>query len=559
MSFNIRGNKQKILGRTYALTSIMIVLFIVLSLRLAYIQLFDNSSLQTMANRQYYYEENIKNMPYKLLDRESEELFNYEKKYYAVIDINNFITMNSKENLAEIQSLTYTLRNYNKDYDLTLIKYSNQGKQYYNIDKTTYEKLKDVKTVKGFYVYESNETETQINSNIRNVITRGTKVSDSTKLKDEGTLEREVYEYVKDNKYTKIRFEKDVSGNIIDEKIVENKGNVNVKLTLDKNVQELSEKVLRDDKYKSYGQIGVVMMEADSGKILSMALKDDYGNNVNIGTPSENGFYVGSIFKTIVYEAALDEEIVGTKETFNLINGLFPKSKEKKYSYNMKEAFISSSNNTFAQIGWRVGIENLYNYSKKQGLFSNILNLQDEKVGEIEGYPSKNSEEIITNTSIGQTVRATPLAALTIPNTVVNNGVYVKPIIIDSLIKEDGTVVKKYNTESERVINKATAQTLKNSMIEVVNNDLGTGKKAMIPGMEVGGKTGTTEYFVKDKDNQNIECSDGWFAGFFKYNNKYYSMVVFVPQILGNDAGGGTASYVFKDIVQGIVENKYLK
>ncbi len=559
MSFNIRGNKQKILGRTYALTSIMIVLFIVLSLRLAYIQLFDNSSLQTMANRQYYYEENIKNMPYKLLDRESEELFNYEKKYYAVIDINNFITMNSKENLAEIQSLTYTLRNYNKDYDLTLIKYSNQGKQYYNIDKTTYEKLKDVKTVKGFYVYESNETETQINSNIRNVITRGTKVSDSTKLKDEGTLEREVYEYVKDNKYTKIRFEKDVSGNIIDEKIVENKGNVNVKLTLDKNVQELSEKVLRDDKYKSYGQIGVVMMEADSGKILSMALKDDYGNNVNIGTPSENGFYVGSIFKTIVYEAALDEEIVGTKETFNLINGLFPKSKEKKYSYNMKEAFISSSNNTFAQIGWRVGIENLYNYSKKQGLFSNTLNLQDEKVGEIEGYPSKNSEEIITNTSIGQTVRATPLAALTIPNTVVNNGVYVKPIIIDSLIKEDGTVVKKYNTESERVINKATAQTLKNSMIEVVNNDLGTGKKAMIPGMEVGGKTGTTEYFVKDKDNQNIECSDGWFAGFFKYNNKYYSMVVFVPQILGNDAGGGTASYVFKDIVQGIVENKYLK
>lgn len=537
----------------------MIVLFIVLSLRLAYIQLFDNSSLQTMANRQYYYEENIKNMPYKLLDRESEELFNYEKKYYAVIDINNFITMNSKENLAEIQSLTYTLRNYNKDYDLTLIKYSNQGKQYYDIDKTTYEKLKDVKTVKGFYVYETNETETQINSNIRNVITRGTKVSDSTKLKDEGTLEREVYEYVKDNKYTKIRFEKDVSGNIIDEKIVENKGNVNVKLTLDKNVQELSEKVLRDDKYKSYGQIGVVMMEADSGKILSMALKDDYGNNVNIGTPSENGFYVGSIFKTIVYEAALDEEIVGTKETFNLINGLFPKSKEKKYSYNMKEAFISSSNNTFAQIGWRVGIENLYNYSKKQRLFSNILNLQDEKVGEIEGYPSKNSEEIITNTSIGQTVRATPLAALTIPNTVVNNGVYVKPIIIDSLIKEDGTVVKKYNTESERVINKNTAQTLKNSMIEVVNNDLGTGKKAMIPGVEVGGKTGTTEYFVKDKDNQNIECSDGWFVGFFKYNNKYYSMVVFVPQILGNDAGGGTASYVFKDIVEGIVENKYLK
>lgn len=558
MGFNIGNNKRGVINRTYKIGAMLTIIFVGLILRLGYVQLYNNNSLQTIANRQYYYEENIKNMPFKLLDRKDEDLFNYEKKYYAVIDVNNFVSLNNEDNLKEIQLLTYILRNYNKDYDITLIRYQLDYKKYYAIDKTTYEKLGEIKNVKGFYTYESEEADNNINSNIRNILSRGIKNSDSTKLKDEGTIEREIYEYTKNNNSTKVRFEKDVSGTITDEKIIENEDNVNVKLTLDKQIQELTEEVLRKEEYKDYKQIGAIMMESDSGRILSMGLKDDYGNNVNIGIPSNDGFYVGSIFKTLVYEAALDENLVDTKETFNIISGLFPKSKEKKQSYTIEEAFVSSSNNAFAQIGWKVGLLNIFKYSKAQGMFSKVLNLQDEKVGKIEGIDTKNSSEIITNTSIGQTVRATPLEALAIPNTVVNKGVYVKPRIMDSIIKGDGTLIKEYKTESEKVLYKDTAETIKNAMIDVVNNELGTGKKAKIEGIEVGGKTGTTEYWVKDKDNKDIECSDGWFVGFFKYNNKYYSMVVFIPEILESDAGGGTAAYVFRDIVEGIIKNKLL-
>lgn len=560
MNFNMRSSKQGIIGRTYRLAAILGIMFFILLLRLGYVQLVNKDSFQVMANKQYYYEENAKNINFKLLDRHNEELLKYEKKYYAVIDVNNFISLNNEENFHSMQQLTYTLRNYNKDYDVTLIRYgSEEGKKYYDIDKETFDKLKELKNVKGFYVYESDVANKDINSNIRNVLLRGTKNSDSNKLKDEGTIEREIYEYVKNNKYSKIRFEKDVSGNIIDEKIVDNKDNVNVKLTLDKSVQELSENIIRSEKYNEYEQIGVIMMEAESGKILSMALKNDYGNNVNIGTPSESGFFAGSIFKTIVYEGALDEDIVETSEVFNIREGLFPKSKEKRSSYNIKEAFVASSNNVFAQIGWRVGIKNIYNYGKKQGLFSKVLNIQDEKSGQIEGFDQKREEEIITNTSIGQTVRITPLEALSIPNTVANDGIYIKPTIIDSFIYEDGTLIKKYNSEKERVLYKSTAKVLKDSMIQVIEDELGTGKKAKVEGVEIGGKTGTTEYWIKDENNQDKECSDAWFAGFFKYNNKYYSMVVFIPQILKNDAGGGTASYVFRDITEGIVKNKLFK
>jgi cell division protein FtsI/penicillin-binding protein 2 len=88
----------------------------------------------------------------------------------------------------------------------------------------------------------------------------------------------------------------------------------------------------------------------------------------------------------------------------------------------------------------------------------------------------------------------------------------------------------------------------------------GTGEKAYIEGMDVGGKTGTTEYFDKGE-----ECSDGWFVGFFNLNGKNYSMVVFVPKIPINidgkndEEGGTTAAPIFKEIVESLKTLKTIK
>ncbi|WP_346961982.1 penicillin-binding transpeptidase domain-containing protein [Clostridium sp.] len=546
--------KRQITARNYCLLSIMLLMFIGLIIRFIHVQLMEGPTLLVSANEQYYYEEDINNINFKLLDRNNNNLFESTLKYYAVIDPLTFYTLNEEATFISMKNVSYILRSFKKDYDISSLQYEMEhGNKQYEIDKECYEKLKNIEDVKGMYVYEYTEYKKNNDWNIKNIIASGVKYSDNSKLKDEGTLEREIYEYTKDNKKEQLKLEKDVSGNIINEVFSDIKCNNNVVTTLDYNIQRKIEEILKSKNYEEYGQIGAVLMESSTGDILSMAQKNDSLSNVNIGIPSGNGFLLGSTFKTIVYEAALENQLIGIDEKFYL-KGIFPKSIEKLGSYNMEQAYIASSNDTFAQIGWKVGMDRIYELSNRLGLFNKTLNLQDEKSGTIEGYKVENNLDIITNTSIGQTVRGTPIAVLSIPNTVVNGGKYIKPKIIKEIVSEEGKTLKKYESESREVFSESTANIIKAGMIGVVNDDLGTGSNAKIDNIEVGGKTGTTEYFEGDK-----KCSDGWFAGFLKYDNKYYSMVIYLPQIEEKSGSSQVACSIFKDIIENLIQGNYMQ
>lgn len=96
-------------------------------------------------------------------------------------------------------------------------------------------------------------------------------------------------------------------------------------------------------------------------------------------------------------------------------------------------------------------------------------------------------------------------------------------------------------------------------MKEVVER--GTGRLAKVKGLEMGGKTGSTERIevIKSKDNneEKKEYSDGWFIGYFKAKDKYYSAIVFVKNIDKNTEGGGnTAAPIFKDVVEKVIKYK---
>ena len=297
-------------------------------------------------------------------------------------------------------------------------------------------------------------------------------------------------------------------------------------------------------------------MESDSGRILSMAQKNDWISNPNIGVTNNNGYLLGSTFKTIVYEAALENNLIKEDEVFeidNIVDG-FEESIELQDEYTIREAYIASSNKAFINIGWQIGVDKIYEMAKKQGLFNSVLGLQDEAVGGIDGYGSKDNVDIITLTSIGQTARSTPVGALAIASTVINNGVYVKPRIVETITKNNGLVVDRFESEKNIVLSENTANILKQSMLGVVNNELGTGTEAKIPGIEVGGKTGTTEYIDGDK-----ELSDGWFVGFFEYNGKKYSMVVFIPHSGEVQGKSSIACRMFKNIVENLIYKNLLK
>lgn len=545
--------KEITINRIYIVAVLLICSFLVLLGRLYYIQYYKKETYSVMADMQYYYEENVRNINYKLLGRNNEELFDYQDKFFVVIDPTTFLTLNNDTSLQDIQTVTYILRNYNKDYDLSQMKYKDGSQKYtYEIDYKTYEKLNSSKSVNGIYTYKQKSAMKKKDWKIENLITSPQNYKDE-KFKESESLEMAIYDRVKKNRFDKIRYEKDVNGKIIGEEIIIPEDNVNVKLTLDKNIQKLMEETLRSKDFNKYPQIGLTLVESESGKILSMAQKDDNISNINIGVPSSNGFLIGSVFKTIVFEAALDLELADLKDEYEIKN-IFPKSIEKQKIYTLNQAYLRSSNDVFAQLGWKVGLDNIIKYAESQGLLHSVLNLHDEAQGAFEGLNEKDKSGVITNTSIGQTLRTTPLAVSAIPSTIVNKGIYVKPKILEGYVDNNGHTIEEMPVENYRILSEETATIMEEQMREVITSEIGTGRKTNIEGVYMGGKTGTTEYFVDGK-----EYSDGWFVGYFKYKDKFYSMVIFIPEIdIVNDAGGTTAAYVFREAIDKLIKSNYL-
>ncbi|MFT5872646.1 MAG: cell division protein FtsI/penicillin-binding protein 2 [Clostridium sp.] len=546
-TFGFSNQRKEMKIRTWSIMIIFMLLLCFLTWKITNLMYFKSEPLKTMANAQYTIDEKY-GLQYNLIDCNGLDLLNYEVNYYAIIDPVDYIRFNEYTSKYDMQALTITLRNYNSNYDLEKIKGTGSGEKIrYKIDEITFDKLKDIKEVKGFYAYAANEVIKVKNWKIENLLIELNydKIGGASALKSADTLEMQIYNKTKNNKFSKITFAKGVNGEIADGKIIEPENNTNVRLTLDKEIQDKVCAILHEEEYKKYKQVGVLLMESSNGKIRAMSQKDDSAYNANLGYPSTNGAFPGSIFKVIVDEAGLDMNLIDNNKEYT-INRDYPL--EDPYmgqnQYTLAEALAHSSNNVFMQLGETVGLQNIYNYAKKQGMLGKVLNFQQEEIGKFEGDLLNPVVGDLSQTAIGQNVRITPLEAISIPSTIINNGIYVQPSLIDAYVNENNKILEKITPKITRILKKETAEKVKLHMMDVVNK--GTGIHAAISGMDIGGKTGTTE---------DGETSDGWFVGFFNLHGKSYSMVVFVDNIDVNiegkndEEGGNTAAPLFKKVV----------
>lgn len=540
--------------RQYILFILFTMMFVVLCWKIVELQYIGSNKLSVMADSQYEYKEDITDTNYLLFDCNGKQLINYNKKYYAVISPEIFRRNNIDTDSDQTLTLMYILRNYNSNYDLSKADVlSSSKKLYYEIDESTYNKLKNIKGVKGFYTYEYSAADRDGVWKLENLLINPRR-TDNSALKSNDSLEMQIYNKTKDNKKPQVVFNRDVNGSIINEKTELPKNNLNVRLTVDKNIEEKIKEILNSEKNKDFTQIGVVLMEASTGKIKAMVQKDDSKPNVNIGAATNNGFFPGSIFKIIVEEAGLDRKSINVNEKFTC-RGLYENENHNRHgTLAIGEAFDVSCNDIFSQVGSKVGFNNFYDNAKSQGLMEKVLGLDSEKSGKSEVKDAKNSDGTLGIASIGQSIRITPLESISIANTVVNNGVYVKPYITEAYVDDSNNEIETVKNEQRPVIEKSTASVMKKQMINVVKQ--GTAKAAYMDDMEVGGKTGTTQRIeISKQSGKSEEHSDGWFIGFFKVDGKYYSMIVFVQDIdKDKDSGGNTSAPIFKDIVNGTVQ-----
>lgn len=544
--------------RVYIIFMIFLLMFILLIGKMVVYQYFDSSELKTMADNQYHYKEKVRELNYLLLDNNGKDLLKYCNEYYAVIDPYSFALNNYYTEKSELYVLNIILKNYNKEYDIDKLDLKNKNEKIkFKIDETTYNELSKIKGIKGFYTYKYVKVNRENGWwNVENLLTNIYKINTNGahEEKSEDSIEYQIREKTKKNEFTYNIFKKDVNGNIYNEYLTEPKNNVYVRLTLDKYLQDTIKDILNKSDYKMYNQIGVVLMESSTGKIKAMVQKDDLKPNINLGVSTNHGFFPGSIFKVIVEEAGLETGKISLNHKYTLNSNLSKRYKghENKESMNCGEALIQSSNDIYAQIGIDVGIKSIKSFSESQGLTDKVLNFDEETHGSFEGNDNEVGD--IELTAFGQKQRITPIEAISIPNTVVNKGIYVKPYLIDAYVDENNIPIKEFTAEEKKIIGTDIANILRNQMVQVVTSLHGTGKEAKVDNVEVGGKTGTAER-LEGKNN----FYDGWFAGFFKVGEEYYSMVVFVEDIGYDKSAGNTAAPIFKEIVKKIYDylNKF--
>ena len=518
-------------------------IFIALTIRLYVLMIYPTTLVQgELENHQVEYTSDTN---YKLFDTNGNSLINYKSNYIMVIDTKPFKLNNYEETLQDLLALNFIMKSEDEEFNFTNIM-NQSGKLYYTITKETYEKINKLNDIKGIYTYVYNELDLKERWSVENIIAS---INEDNALED--SFEDSILEIIKDNKRPTIGFHLDEKSIYKSNETNYGENNKNIRLTIDEAWSDKIKDVLNCDDYSNLDNVGVVLLESGTGKIKAMVQKDESEANVNLGI-GQLGLEPGSIFKVITEAIALNEGLINMDDTF-YCGGDICSNGCKSYAHGnltVNQAFEISCNDTFAKIGQLIGYEKILKYTTNLGLYNKVLGLAGENREEAVGVMAKPSDGI-SNFAIGQCITVTPLQIAGAINAVVNDGIYIKPSLIEAIVDEENNVIETIQNEENRIFTSTTSKLVKNSMHDVIWE--GTGSAAKIEGITQGGKTGTAT-------GEGGATTHGWFAGYFELNDKMYTLVVVAPNINGVDAngndlgGGNTAAPIYRDIIKSLME-----
>lgn len=403
-------------------------------------------------------------------------------------------------------------------------------------------------------------------------------------------IEREFNDKLNNFQDGLLKGKKDILSYIIfnkDSKIIKRRDGDDIKITIPLKLQKNIELML--DRYKKKfeaHEILVSVMDSTTGKILSLASSNRYNpshikpNEIGYLTMDalEYGFEPGSVIKPLSVSLALEHKKVKKNELFYAYNkgkinskGEFPKGRYKinrhiihddhqfkKHYLTLEDIIVYSSNIGALTIANRLSAKQFYNgylkfgLSKKTGIdlpFESkgiIHKIYQYRVGE-----DKGKDNIYKATdSYGQGMTATFMQLIKAYSVFNNNGKIVTPYIFS----------KDAQVQEPQVVSKKVANHMKELLEQTVKK--GTGEKARIKGLEIGGKTGTANIVEHGKYQRKYMSS---FFGFANDKNHKYTIGVTVNDPVNRGKhwyyyyAASSAVPVFKEVVKILVKLDYLK
>lgn len=311
--------------------------------------------------------------------------------------------------------------------------------------------------------------------------------------------------------------------------IKEAKDGNSVVLTIDANVQKIIEDEIADFQKNGTGAktIAMMVMNPKNGEILAMAsnstfdLNDpqnlasmyseqkiaamtDKEKNENLLSMWSNfcvgsAYEPGSTFKPFTIAAALDENIISGKSTFQC-NGVKKVADREIHCSNrnghgmldLRHALMESCNAALMDIGLGLGRNKFSKYNKLYGFGQRTgVDLPGETSGLIHTKEELNPVELATS-SFGQTQTVTMVQMLSAFSSLVNGGNYYQPHLVKEIQNSNGDVVKTIDpVVVKRTTSEDTSSKLRSYLKSTVEE--GTAAPAQVKGYSIGGKTGTAE------------------------------------------------------------------
>ena len=346
---------------------------------------------------------------------------------------------------------------------------------------------------------------------------------------------------------------------------------LNIPLKLQKTLEKMALAKMNDLMAK---EVVIGIMEAKSGAVVSLVSTSRY-NPSNItkkdyqalnSTASEYAYEMGSVMKPFIFALLLKAGKIDPLEIINVYGGKYKLGKRtitdshKNDTLSAQDVIVESSNVGMIQIVDRLSEFELYNgllefgFSKKSG-----IDLSYEQVGNMPSISKLKNKVYKSTLSYGYGVQATFIQLLSAYNAITNDGVMVTPRIASHLEKDSKTYKYK-EQEFTQILSKAQAQKMKDILIKVVESPNGTARRTQIPGLIIGGKTGTAH--IATSGGYSDKRYNANFFGFVRdAKGKEYTIGVLVREPMKPYPyyyASWSALPIFRSTIELMVENGYL-
>ncbi|MDA7848035.1 penicillin-binding protein 2 [Sulfurospirillum sp.] len=348
---------------------------------------------------------------------------------------------------------------------------------------------------------------------------------------------------------------------------------LDIHTTISLKLQKMIEDVL--DEYKKSldaKEIIVSVMHSQSGALLALATsnrynpdfirREDYAN-LNVSAV-EYAYEPGSVMKSITFALLLKEKKVNPYDLVRTYGGKYKLGrriirdthKNEAEWISAEDAIVYSSNIGLAQLSQRLDAIEFYQGLKDFGFTQKTqIDLPYEKLGSIPPLYKFKSETYKGTVGYGYGMTSTFMQVLKAYNVFNNKGRMVTPYIASYFKGDDGTKYPIFRTAEKEIIPISVAKRMQSILVKTVQK--GTGTKAKVEGLTIGGKTGTAHIAEKGGYARKYNSSFFGFAN-DKKNNFTIGVLTVEPKKRYHYFASLSAVPVFKEVVLRLVEDGYL-